>query len=206
MSIPFGAHIPFVDHLGFTLEKFEGGESELHFVPRPEHFNSFNVAHGGAVMTFLDVIDHLLALAKFIDELLVGSERAHASDPITMVVLDDEADDASVLDAEDSGKVTPKFIEMLWSRGQSKPLSAHKNVFAAYVAYTATPQANFLQHAHNPLAPRDFFAALRTPGDTGTISPRCISYIEPGGLSGYYTGGDFYYDRFYGLAADQFFQ
>lgn len=146
--------------------------------------------------------DHLLALAKFIDELLVGSERAHASDPITMVVLDDEADDASVLDAEDSGKVTPKFIEMLWSRGQSKPLSAHKNVFAAYVAYTATPQANFLQHAHNPLAPRDFFAALRTPGDTGTISPRCISYIEPGGLSGYYTGGDFYYDRFYGLAAD----
>ena len=56
MSIPFGAHIPFVDHLGFTLEKFEGGESELHFAPRPEHFNSFNVTHGGAVMTFLDVI------------------------------------------------------------------------------------------------------------------------------------------------------
>jgi len=56
MSIPFGAHIPFVEHLGFTLEKFEGGESELHFAPRPEHFNSFNVTHGGAVMAFLDVI------------------------------------------------------------------------------------------------------------------------------------------------------
>jgi uncharacterized protein (TIGR00369 family) len=56
MSIPFGAHIPFVEHLGFTLEKFEGGESELHFAPRPEHFNSFDVTHGGAVMTFLDVI------------------------------------------------------------------------------------------------------------------------------------------------------
>jgi uncharacterized protein (TIGR00369 family) len=56
MSIPFGAKIPFVDHLGFTLEKFEGGESELHFAPRPEHFNSFDVTHGGAVMTFLDVI------------------------------------------------------------------------------------------------------------------------------------------------------
>jgi uncharacterized protein (TIGR00369 family) len=56
MSIPFGAHIPFVHHLGFTLEKFEGGESELHFAPRPEHFNSFDVTHGGAVMTFLDVI------------------------------------------------------------------------------------------------------------------------------------------------------
>jgi uncharacterized protein (TIGR00369 family) len=56
MSIPFGAKIPFVDHLGFSLEKFEGGESELHFAPRPEHMNSFNVTHGGAVMTFLDVI------------------------------------------------------------------------------------------------------------------------------------------------------
>jgi uncharacterized protein (TIGR00369 family) len=56
MSIPFGAHIPFVEHLGFTLEKFEGGESEMHFAPRPEHLNSFDVTHGGAVMTFLDVI------------------------------------------------------------------------------------------------------------------------------------------------------
>jgi uncharacterized protein (TIGR00369 family) len=56
MSIPFGVPIPFVDHLGFSLEKFEGGESELLFAPRAEHFNSFEVTHGGAVMTFLDVI------------------------------------------------------------------------------------------------------------------------------------------------------
>lgn len=56
MSLPFGAHIPFVELLGFTLEKFEGGQSELQFAPRPEHLNSFDVTHGGAVMTFLDVI------------------------------------------------------------------------------------------------------------------------------------------------------
>ncbi|MDI9233548.1 PaaI family thioesterase [Limnohabitans lacus] len=56
MSIPFGAKIPFVDHLGFTLEQFEGGQSKLLFAPHPEHFNSFDVTHGGAVMTFLDVI------------------------------------------------------------------------------------------------------------------------------------------------------
>jgi uncharacterized protein (TIGR00369 family) len=55
MSISFGLSIPFVDHLGFTLEKFEGGESELHFSPRAEHLNTFDVAHGGAVMTLLDV-------------------------------------------------------------------------------------------------------------------------------------------------------
>ncbi len=56
MSIPFGAHIPFVHHLGFTLEMFEGGQSELHYTPRAEHLNSFDVTHGGAVMTLLDVV------------------------------------------------------------------------------------------------------------------------------------------------------
>jgi len=56
MSLPFGAAIPFVHHLGFTLEKFEGGESELRYAPRPEHLNSFDVTHGGAVMTLLDVV------------------------------------------------------------------------------------------------------------------------------------------------------
>jgi uncharacterized protein (TIGR00369 family) len=56
MSIPFGAVIPFVEHLGFTLEKFEGGQSELHYTPQPEHQNSFAVTHGGAVMSLLDVV------------------------------------------------------------------------------------------------------------------------------------------------------
>ncbi|MBK6613085.1 PaaI family thioesterase [Ottowia sp.] len=56
MSLEFGAAIPFVHHLGFTLERFEDGESTLHFAPRPEHRNSFHVTHGGAVMTFLDVV------------------------------------------------------------------------------------------------------------------------------------------------------
>ncbi|MDR2156061.1 MAG: PaaI family thioesterase [Burkholderiaceae bacterium] len=55
MSLDFQAHIPFVRLLGFTLEKFEGGESELHFAPRPEHCNSFGVTHGGVLMTLLDV-------------------------------------------------------------------------------------------------------------------------------------------------------
>lgn len=55
MSIAFGFPIPFVEHLGFTLEKFEGGQSELHFAPQAQHLNSFDVTHGGAVMTLLDV-------------------------------------------------------------------------------------------------------------------------------------------------------
>ena len=51
----FGVRIPFVDHLGIRMAFFENGQSELHFNPRPEHFNSFQVAHGGAIMTLLDV-------------------------------------------------------------------------------------------------------------------------------------------------------
>ena len=51
----FGVEIPFVHHLGFELTVFEAGLSELHYTPRPEHLNSNAVAHGGAVMTLLDV-------------------------------------------------------------------------------------------------------------------------------------------------------
>ena len=51
----FGVEIPFVTHLGFELTVFEGGLSELVYEPKPEHLNSFNVTHGGALMTLLDV-------------------------------------------------------------------------------------------------------------------------------------------------------
>lgn len=51
----FGAHIPFVEELGFVLTRFEDGQSTLQYQPRPEHLNSFGVVHGGAVMTLLDV-------------------------------------------------------------------------------------------------------------------------------------------------------
>ncbi|MES3013079.1 MAG: PaaI family thioesterase [Pseudomonadota bacterium] len=55
MSLSFGVLIPFVEHLGFTLEKFEGGESEVRYTAAPEHLNTFAVTHGGALMTLLDV-------------------------------------------------------------------------------------------------------------------------------------------------------
>ena len=55
MSIGFGVEIPFVTHLGFALEAFEGGASAIGYTPLPEHLNSFAVTHGGAIMTLLDV-------------------------------------------------------------------------------------------------------------------------------------------------------
>ena len=55
MSLTFGVEIPFVEHMGFTLERFENGASELHYTALPEHLNSFFVTHGGACMTLMDV-------------------------------------------------------------------------------------------------------------------------------------------------------
>jgi uncharacterized protein (TIGR00369 family) len=60
----FGVRIPFVEHLGFSLDKFEGGESQLSYEPAAEHLNSFSVTHGGALMTFLDVTMAAAARSK----------------------------------------------------------------------------------------------------------------------------------------------
>ena len=61
----FGVEIPFVRHLGFELVAMEGGQSQLRFRPRPAHLNSFGVAHGGAIMTLLDVT--LATAARSVD-------------------------------------------------------------------------------------------------------------------------------------------
>ncbi len=54
-SLSFGVTIPFVEHLGLRLTRFDNGHTTLTFTPRPEHTNSFGVCHGGAAMTLLDV-------------------------------------------------------------------------------------------------------------------------------------------------------
>jgi uncharacterized protein (TIGR00369 family) len=52
----FSVRIPFVDLLGFRLTRMDGGEAEIAYEPIPEHLNSFDVVHGGASMTLLDVV------------------------------------------------------------------------------------------------------------------------------------------------------
>lgn len=52
----FQVRIPFVDHLGFRLEHWAGGEARIAYAPTAEHLNSFDVVHGGASMTLLDVV------------------------------------------------------------------------------------------------------------------------------------------------------
>ena len=51
----FPAHIPFVDSLGITLAQYGEGRAELRLEVRPDQENSLGMAHGGVVMTMLDV-------------------------------------------------------------------------------------------------------------------------------------------------------
>lgn len=139
--------------------------------------------------------DHLIILRRFIDDVVTQDFLDARSEPYTIVLLDDEADDASVLDSDVSQKLTPRLISALWSGDPDAAATRHLKMFATYVAYTATPQANFLQATHNPLSPRDFSAALRTPGPAGLLLPRSLSYLEPAGVSSYYCGGEIFYER-----------
>ena len=52
----FSVRIPFVELLGFELLRMEGGEAEIAFRPADDHLNSFDVVHGGASMTLMDVV------------------------------------------------------------------------------------------------------------------------------------------------------
>jgi hypothetical protein len=139
--------------------------------------------------------DHLLMLRRFLKD-VISDEFLDARDrPYSILLLDDEADDASVLDSDRSQKITPRLISALWSGDPDETATRNSKMLATYAAYTATPQANFLQATHNPLSPRDFNAALRTPGARGTLIPRTLTYAEPAGISTYYCGGEIFYER-----------
>lgn len=153
--------------------------------------------------------DHLHALAASLRD-NVFKEVKELGRTVHMLVLDDEADDGSILDAivESSQdpiygnlKQIPRAIANLWDPPQGSP----ENLFSTYIAYTATPQANLLQEDHNPLAPRDFLISLRTPLDVGhpvdttdpgnLNTPRSSTYPEAAGIRSCYTGGEVFYRR-----------
>jgi uncharacterized protein (TIGR00369 family) len=50
----FGLTIPFLAHLGVVPEFAKGGKSRISLLIKPEFENSFQIAHGGVVMTLLD--------------------------------------------------------------------------------------------------------------------------------------------------------
>lgn len=60
----FGTQVPFLDHLGILHEKIGDGQVRVSLELRPEHLNSFAVAHGGVIMSLLDVAMAMSARVK----------------------------------------------------------------------------------------------------------------------------------------------
>jgi len=54
--LEFALDIPFVETLGMQLWRFDSGVAEVSLEVRPDMLNSWAVAHGGVVMTLLDVV------------------------------------------------------------------------------------------------------------------------------------------------------
>jgi uncharacterized protein (TIGR00369 family) len=54
-TLAFPVHIPFVEELGLELWGFGDGHAELRVDLAEAHLNSWEVAHGGVLMTMLDV-------------------------------------------------------------------------------------------------------------------------------------------------------
>ena len=67
--LKFPLQIPFVERLGFELHRFDAGQSEVRVDLDAAHLNSWQVAHGGVLMTLLDV-----AMAH-------AARRVHAHEP-----------------------------------------------------------------------------------------------------------------------------
>ena len=81
----FKIHIPFVEHLGFELLRFENGESQIAFTPKREHMNGWNVVHGGVTMTLLDVA---MANAARSVGVAAADSGAQSGDPRGVVTIE----------------------------------------------------------------------------------------------------------------------
>ncbi len=133
---------------------------------------------------------------------VVAPKVAAAGRPFHVLVIDDEADDSSIDNLIDvpggdaatvETKQVPRRILDLWQSRKQSDQTLDASLYATYMAYTATPQANFLQEQDNALAPRDFIVALRTPGPHGHIDVRTSTYKAPEGVNAWYTGGEAFY-------------
>ncbi len=136
--------------------------------------------------------DHLLALTSAIQRAVRAADR-----PLKMLVIDDEADDGSILSRPDPGSFgdppLAKRIEGLWASGPSNGSIFHEKLRVVYLAYTATPQANLLQHDHNPLSPRDFVTCIRSPGLEGAALERHSATFHVPTMPGRHIGGTHFY-------------
>ena len=154
--------------------------------------------HRPIIVVAMKQVAHLERVARTLREVVYPAVQ-HAGRPYHLLVVDDEADDSSIdegdltIGASYQERQVPRRIVDLWESRQSPGVPAIPELRVTYLAYTATPQANFLQDQSNPLAPKDFVVCLRTPGAEGDADKRDPGFRVPEGIPGWYTGGDVYY-------------
>ena len=142
-------------------------------------------------------VAHLEQLSRTLHQTLYPALEAAGRD-FHLLVIDDEADDSSIDDPAVGAvevRQVPRRVIDLWESRQTPGATALRRLYATYVAYTATPQANFLQDPTNPLAPEDFVIALRTPGPHGDVDVRAPSFRTARGYRSWYTGGEVFYHQ-----------
>ncbi|MEK8033749.1 PaaI family thioesterase [Ideonella sp. DXS29W] len=66
-KIPFPVKVPFVERLGLELHACADGASEVRVDLAESHMNSWEVAHGGVLMTMLDVAMAMAARSQNLD-------------------------------------------------------------------------------------------------------------------------------------------
>ncbi|RKS77497.1 Z1 domain-containing protein [Motilibacter peucedani] len=202
LDLPEGAH---PDQRRILRPRADSGDGEVplsrvYSVMGPEVRRALQLRRPMLIVVMKNA-HHLRALRDLMHQEVIPALNA-AARPFHLMVLDDEADEGSILDARaesgldprlDDLKQIPRAIVDLWASRPHDGSSASPHLYVTYVGYTATPQANFLQAGYNPLAPQDFVIALRTPYDRGETEPRTTTYRERAKLRGYYTGGEAFY-------------
>lgn len=136
------------------------------------------------------ISQHILDLAKVIQN-SIGSISDLGKQH--MLIIDDESDDASILDARKTKRI-PYSITRLWAgidEANDFTQTHSEDLFATYLAYTATPQANILQSENNPLSPTNFIFSLKTPYSRSDQ----LNFIDDNGILNYYTGGEIFYEQ-----------
>ena len=74
-TFEFTRNIPFSEHLGIKVDALEKGMARLSMVIKPEFMTSWGTAHGGSILSLLDIT-------------LSMSARTHYDPPRTVMTID----------------------------------------------------------------------------------------------------------------------
>ena len=167
--LQFPLRIPFVEQLGFELWGFGGGQAEVRMNIADTHLNSWEVAHGGVLMTLLDVAMAHAARSPGVEtgSTRSGGDAAGADDAARSLLQDGVALGPGVVTIEmkttfmrpaegqlrAQGRLLHRTVTLAFCEGSvfdaAGALCAHATATFKYLRALPTPgrNAKSLQHA-----------------------------------------------------------